>query len=125
MSQFALCLSMLPLNSNTLDILTKEYTQLHLLLICVVSLIGSQLMYNNDKTLCEIIDMPTRPFGNPNVIFCSDLCQVHLICDSWIFEHPSFYHDTMLYTFWIDNIECFELKQVMGQDNKDIHIHFE
>ena len=76
---------MLPLNSNTLDALTKDFEQLRVLLIDEVSLIGSRMLYNIDKRLREIMHTPTRPLGNLDVIFCGDLCQVQRVHDSCIF----------------------------------------
>ena len=38
--------NMIPLSSNTLDMLSKEYQQLRLFLVDEASLIGSRMLYN-------------------------------------------------------------------------------
>lgn len=110
---------MTPLGSNTLDMLTKEYDQLRLLLIDKASLIGSRMLYNMDKRLREILHMPTIPFGNLDNIFCGDLCQIQHVHDSWIFQQPTFQDDTIPYSFWKDHVKCFELTKITKKDNKD------
>ena len=75
------------------------------------------MLYNIDKRLCQIMHTPTSPFGNLDIIFCGDLFQAQLIGDSWIFEDPPFFSNTIPYSFWKDNVKCFELKQVMRQDD--------
>ena len=75
-------LKMVPVNSNTLDVLTKEYAQLKVLLIDEVSLIGSRMLFNIDKRLREIMHVPTKPFGGLDVIFYGDFCQAQPIHDS-------------------------------------------
>ena len=67
-------LKMVPINSNTLDLLTKEYAQLKVLLIDEVSLIGSWMLLNTDKRLREIMHNTTKPFDGLDVIFCGDFC---------------------------------------------------
>ena len=73
---------------QTLDILSKQFEQLHILLIDETSCIGSQMLFNIDKILREIFHMPTKPFGNVDVIFCGDFYQAEPIRDSWIFDQP-------------------------------------
>jgi hypothetical protein len=112
---------MLSLSSNTLDSLTKEYKHFFSLLVEEASLIGSQMLYNVDKRLSEILHTPTFPFQNIEIIFCGNLCQAQPVQDSWIFEQPSFHHEKMTYIFWKDNVKCFELKQGMRQENNFFH----
>ena len=111
---------MLPLNSNTLDALTKDFEQLRVLLIDEVSLIGSRMLYNIDKKLREIMHTPTRPFGNLDVIFCGDLCQAKPVRDSWIFEQPRFQQQPFPSNFWPYMIKFYELK-TMARQKKTKH----
>ena len=50
---------MLPLDSNTLNNLSKKLDQLEVLLIDEVSLIGSRMLYNIDRRLHQIKHTPT------------------------------------------------------------------
>jgi hypothetical protein len=95
----------------------KEYLQLCLVLIDQVSLIGARMLYNVDTRLSEIMYTPIMPFGNIDIILCSDLSQPQPTLYSLIFEQPSFHHDKILCTFWIDNVKYFELKEVMRESN--------
>ena len=53
------------------------------------------------------------------LFFCGDIFQEQPIHDYWIFEQPKFKSIAIPYNFWQDNVKCFELKQVMRQENKD------
>lgn len=59
--------------------------------------------------------MTTKPFANIDIIFCGDLYQAQLVCDSWIFEKPTITNDKIPYTFWYDNVQCFEIQTVFRQ----------
>ena len=104
---------MLPLNSNTLDALTKYFEQLQVLLFDEASLIGYHMLYNIVKRICELMHAPTRPFGNLDVIFFGDLFQVQPVHDSCIFEQPIFQQQTFPYTFWLDTTKFYELKTIV------------
>jgi hypothetical protein len=109
---------MLPLDSNTLDNLAKKLDQLQLLLIDEVSLLGSRMLYNIDRRLRQIKHTPTKPFGNVDIIFCGDFYQAQPICDNWIFEQPTINTEKIPYTFWLENVLCFELHNVVRQTNQ-------
>jgi hypothetical protein len=106
---------MLPLDSNTLDNLSKRLEQLQILLIDEASLIGSRMLYNIDRRLRQIKHTPTKPFGNIDIIFCGDLYQAQPICDTWIFEQPTINSEKLPYTFWLDNVLSFKLNTVIRQ----------
>ena len=53
--------NILPLSYNTLDIVTKYYEQIRLLLIDEASLISSQMLHCIDNSLCEIMHRKTFP----------------------------------------------------------------
>lgn len=90
---------MVPLASNTLDVLSKEYEKLNFLLTDEASLIGSRFLYSIDKGLHEIMHTPSSPFGNLDIIFCGDLCQEKLIRDCWIFGQPDLKGTSAPYNF--------------------------
>ena len=114
---------MLPLDSNTLDNLSKKLDQLQVLLIDEVSLIGSWMLYYIDRRLREIKHTPTKPFGNVNIIFCGDLYQAQPVCDNWIFEQPTINSEKIPYIFWLEIVLCFELNTIMKQIKKTLHIY--
>jgi len=101
--------NMLPLTSNTLDIIRKEYEELRLFLIDGVSLISFQLLYNIDRRLQEIMHILPTPFANLDIIFFDDLCQAQLLHNCWIFEHLSL-KETTAHSFWRDNVIKCELR---------------
>ena len=103
------------LDSNTLDVLSKQSEQLRLVLIDETSLIGSRMLFNMDRRLRQILHMATMPFGNVDPIFYGDFYQAGPIHDSLIFEHPKLHGQKIPYTFWRDNVKCFQLHQVMRQ----------
>ena len=53
---------MLPLDSNTLDNLSKKLEQLKILLVDEASLIGSKMLFNINRRLFQIKHMPTKSF---------------------------------------------------------------
>lgn len=59
----------LPLDSNILHVLSKQYAQLHLVLIDEILLIGSHMLFNIDKRLREILYNPTKSFANLDTYF--------------------------------------------------------
>ena len=64
------CLS---LNNEKLDTLSKHYGQLCVVLIDEASLVGATTLYQINKHLRQILDIPTCHFANINVIFLKDL----------------------------------------------------
>lgn len=109
---------MLPLDSNIPDMLRKKFDQLQILLIDEVSLIGSKMLYNIDRRLHQIKYTPKIPFGNIDIVFCGDFYQAQTICDAWIFKEPTIEKEKIPYTFWIDNVKFFELRNVIRQTNQ-------
>ena len=79
------CLS---LNNEKLDTLSKHYGQLRVVLIDEASLVGATTLYQINKHLRQILDIPTCHFANINVIFQRDLYQAQPVRDSMIFESP-------------------------------------
>ncbi len=108
-----------PLSSEKLDTLTKHFQQLRVLLVDEASLIGATFLYEIDKRLRQIKYTPTCYFGGIDIIFCGDLCQAHPIKDSFIFEEPTINNHKISYSFWQDEVKCYELHMTMRQKNLD------
>ena len=109
----------LPLNSEKLDTLTKHFQQLRVLLIDEASLIGATFLYEIDKRLRKIKHTPTFYFGGIDIIFCGDLYQAQPIKDSFIFEEPTINNHKTSYSFWQDEVKCYQLHITMRQKNID------
>ena len=74
---FSLALSiMIPLFSNKFDLMTKKYQQHRLFLVDDASLISYSMLFKIQKRIREIINTPTSPFKNINVIFYRHLFPV-------------------------------------------------
>lgn len=76
------------LNSEKLDTLSKNFEQLHVVLIDEASLVGATTPYHIDKRLSQIVHKATSYFFNVDLILSGDLYQVGLVKDSLIFENP-------------------------------------
>jgi hypothetical protein len=109
----------LPLSTKKLDTLTKHFQQLRVLLIDEASLIGETFLYDIDKRLRKIKHTPTCYFGGLDIIFCGDLYQAQPIKDSFIFEEPIVNSHKMSYSFWQDEVKCYQLHITMRQKNID------
>ncbi len=75
-----------PLVDEKRDALMKQYTQLKLLVLDEISLIGSWMFSFIDKRLGIIKHNHNNFFGNLDVLIISDFHQVPPIRDSWVFH---------------------------------------
>ena len=55
----------------------------------------------------------SRPFGGVNIITIGDLFQLHPVMDNWVFHLPSTDYNNLAPHPWLDNMELFELTQIM------------
>ena len=69
--------------------MSKTYSQLHILLIDEISLVGSTFLRYIDKRLRDIMQTPTAYFGNLDTIFCGDLYQALPILESVVFKNKA------------------------------------
>ena len=106
-----------PLSIETLDTMSKTYSQLHVLLIDEISLVGSIFLGYLDKQLCDIMQFPTKYFGNIDTIFCGDLYQALLVLDSDVFNNEPSPTELMPYNFWRDKVKCYSLNTTMQQND--------
>ncbi|XP_059070801.1 uncharacterized protein LOC131860407 [Cryptomeria japonica] len=107
-----------PLSTDTLDTMSKHFSQLRILLIDEISLVGSTFLRYIDKRLRDIMQTPTTPFGGLDTIFCGDLYQALPVLDSIIFENKPTATDLLPYNFWIDNVKCYPLTKTMRQKDE-------
>ncbi|XP_059067636.1 uncharacterized protein LOC131858419 [Cryptomeria japonica] len=107
-----------PLSTKTLDTMSKHFSQLRVLLIDEISLVGSTFLRYVDKRLCDRMQTPTTAFGGLDTIFCGDLYQALPIIDSIIFENKPTSTEFLPYNFWIDNVKCYPLTKTMRQKDE-------
>ncbi|XP_059067532.1 ATP-dependent DNA helicase PIF1-like [Cryptomeria japonica] len=106
------------LRSERLDVLTKEYQQLRLVLIDEISLIGARMLHCIDKRFREIMQTLTKHFGGLDIIFCGDLYQAEPIHDCLVFQAPTIDTDLLPYDFWQQLVKCFNLQTTMRQTDQ-------
>jgi hypothetical protein len=110
------------LNSEKLDTFTKHFQQLHVLIINEASLIGATFLYEVDKCLRQIKHTPISYIGNVYLIFYGNLYQTQPIKYSLIFEEPILNKQKIPYTFWHDEVKCYEVHTTMQQKDIDFVI---
>ena len=98
--------------------MSKHYSQLRLIMIDEISLVGSSFLHFIDKRLREIMHTLTIYFGNLDTIFCGDLYQAQLVLDSIVFETKPIDRDLLPYNFWKDNVKCYTLHVTICQQDK-------
>ena len=84
--------------------MSKTYSQLHMLLIDEISLVGSTFLRYLDKRLHDIMQFPTKYFGNIDTIFCGDLYQALPVLDSDVFNNNPSPIELMPYNFLRDKV---------------------
>jgi hypothetical protein len=80
------CKHLPSLTSKHLDISLKTYSNLNLLVLDEISLIGNEIFSFIDYRLRAIKQTCHHFFGNLDVIIIGDLHQVPLTRDSWVFK---------------------------------------
>jgi hypothetical protein len=83
-----------------------------------VSLIGSRIFSFIDLHLRSIKHAHNLVFGNMDVIITSDLYQAPPVQDKWVFQRMLDSIDALRINFWLDCFHCFELFQVMRQNDE-------
>jgi hypothetical protein len=61
-------------------------------------------------------------FGKLDVIITSDLYQVQLVCDVRVFKINMNNIDNLTPNFWMERIKCYELKQIVYQNDEQFMI---
>jgi hypothetical protein len=80
-----------------------------------ISLIGKRILKFTDLRLRSIKRVHINVFGNLDVIIIGDFYQVQLVRDARILKINMNNIDSLTPTFWMEEIKCYELKQVMCQ----------
>jgi hypothetical protein len=98
------CKHLPSLTFKCLDILSKTYIDFNLLVLDEISLIGNRIFSFIDYRLRAIKRTYHHFFGNLDVIITSDLHQVPLVCDSWVFKPKQNSLDSLAENFWFSQI---------------------
>ncbi len=61
-------------------------------------------------------------FRNLDVIITSDLYQLQLVCDVRVFKIKMNNIHSLTPNFWMERIKCYELKQIMHQNDEEFII---
>ncbi len=101
----------------------NKYDQLKLIVLDEISLKGKRILKFIDLQLRSIKHVPKKFFQIFDVIITFDFYQVQLVYDVGVFKINTNNIDSLAPKFWMENIKCYELKQVMHQsDEKFINI---
>jgi len=99
-----------------LNTLRTQLSELQILIIDEVSMVGANMLNCIDQRMQEIFDS-NRPFGNISLLFVGDLFQLRPVGDKWIFHYPSTPYGVLAPSFWTSNIQMFELTKIVRQNN--------
>lgn len=93
-----------------------KFGELKVLFIDEVSMCGAN-MFNFINLRLQEVKRTTKSFGGVSVICIGDLFQVHPVMDRWIFQLSSTDYSVLAPNIWIDNMNLFELTEIMKQAN--------
>jgi hypothetical protein len=83
-----------------------------------ISSMGKKLLKFTNLQLRSIKCVHKKFFGNIDVIITSDFYQIQFVCDVGLFKINMKNIDSIAPNFWMENIKCYELKQVMRQSDE-------
>jgi hypothetical protein len=96
---------------------------LQILVIDEISLVSNRMLTFIDSRLRNIKRIHNKIMGGLDVIMIGYFYQATLVQDSWILKSRINGLNVLGTHFWQENIKCYELKQVMHQnDLQFIHI---
>ncbi len=83
-----------------------------------ISSMGKKLLKFTNLQLRSVKRVHTKFFGNIYVIITSDFYQIQFFCDIGLFKINMNNNDSLARIFWMEKIKCYELKQVMRQNDE-------
>jgi hypothetical protein len=92
-----------------------KYSQLHLIIIDEISMVGSDLLLQIHRRLQEIFQS-SLDFGGISLLAFGDLYQLPPVCQKFIFQPPSDEYAQLCVQLW-DNFKLFELTEVLRQQD--------
>jgi hypothetical protein len=90
-----------------------KYSQLRLIIIDEISMVGSDLLLQIHRRLQEIFQS-SSDFGGISILAFGDLYQLPPVCQKFVFQPPSDEYAQLCVQLW-DNFKLFELTEVMRQ----------
>ena len=104
-----------PLNHDRLNSLRSKLSNLVLLIIDEVSMVGSNMLLEIHKRLQQIkAVLPDVPFGGVSVLAVGDLFQLPPVCQAPVFSSVSDSY-AQLYrsgSLWVDEFQMIELNEI-------------
>ncbi len=98
--------------------INKIYDQLQLVVMDEIFLVCNKMLtFIDHKLLCVIKQVHNQFMGGLDITMIGDLYQVSSIQDSWIFKSKTSSLNILGTNLWHENIKCYELKQVMRQND--------
>ena len=111
-----------PLDMQQLNCMRTKFSDLKLLIIDEISMVGRGMFDFINITLQEIKGCK-RPFGGISVIAVGDLFQLKPVMDNWIFLQPCSEYGPIAANLWQDHFKIFELTEVMRQKDDGDFAH--
>ena len=99
-----------PLGEEKISTLLSKLSQLQILIIDEVSMVGQELLYYIHGRLRQIKQSKNHnPFGNVSILAVGDFYQLPPV------KAKALYHNTVTCDLWIDNFKLVELTKIMRQ----------
>ena len=104
------------LGADSLNTLRNQLTNLKVVIIDEISMVGADILYHIHRRLEEITGCtgPDVTFGNVTVIAVGDLYQLPPVCRNFVFDHPNDSYAQLADPLWYQ-FQLAELTQVMRQ----------
>ena len=104
------------LGADSLNTLRNHLTNLKVVIIDEISMVGADILYHIHRRLEEITGCtgPDVTFGNVTVIAVGDLYQLPPVCRNFVFDHPNDIYAQLADPLWYQ-FHLAELTQVMRQ----------
>ena len=105
------------LSSDVCNTLRSKLSSLKVIIIDVISMVGSKILYQVNNRLKAIMDN-SLDFGGVSIISVGDFHQLRLVKDSYVFQIPvssSKNYDGLVGPYLWEKFSFIELSQIMRQ----------
>ena len=102
------------LDSDRLNTIRTQLTNLKVIFIDEISMVGSS-MFNFLNLRLQQIMGTKEPFGGVSLITVGDLFQLKPVFDKWIFENSKSGYSALASNIWTQDFTLFELTDIMRQ----------
>jgi exonuclease III len=102
------------LDHSKLNTLRCQYSELKVLIVDEVSMMGSNMFNFVNNRLKEIFGTE-KHFGGVSLVLVGDLFQLRPVMDRWIFQNTESGYGMLAPNIWQDLVKLYELQTVMRQ----------